>query len=242
MKRLTTWIIVLICACSVGYAKTLDWSQVKVGLTMTSDSIEYMTEFKRGLKDAVESRGGQVVEGIVGGEALDIRGSLEAMILQGCDVIVDFHQKPEVYAKGYARRLLDDYNVPVIEIDQVMDAPIYFVGGDQYAQGLCQANYVADWIEVNWAGALDYCVLFYLKNNGEAAWERQRASESVMRKRLGLREDQIIWIDISSGDDHIGEAVQKTRDFLVANAGSKIYLVAHADFQAIAMCHTENTL
>ena len=212
----------------------IDWSEITVGYSGFNAPTEYLTNVFDSVQKAVESRGGKFIHAESDLDAQAIKTSIESLVLQGADIIVDFTFNTELFDGGYAQELADK-NIPIISVDTEYKEPAHLYGCDIAQQGTVAAQTACDYINKEWNGEVDEMVVMYLQSAGESGNQRSYAAEKTFLEQFP--DVSTNWIDITgTGGDSTGEALVKARDYLTAHPDSHhIYFEVHSDSQAISV-------
>jgi ribose transport system substrate-binding protein len=215
--------------------KGFSWSDMVVGYTAYNSTSEYLALVESGTRDAVRSRGGKFLRADCNHDGQAIRSTIDTFMLQGAKVIVDFNFIPELFDSGYAQELLNK-GVKVISVDVKYQPPAYLYGCDTAQQGTAAAELACKYIDKNWGGQADYMVIMFLGSAGESGNVRSHVAENYFKSHYpAFNQDDIKWMDLSSGGDVAATAMTYARDFITSHPNShKIYFQIHSDSQAVS--------
>lgn len=211
----------------------------KIGLMLYSSADEATTTIMNGVKSAAEAAGVELVIGENGGDATKTGALLQTMFSQEVDAIIDATWDASVGITNSQQ--CKEKGIPLVTCDVEYDEYAHLVGANNYGSGQINGEYVADWVETNWDGEIEYVLAMYYFAGGEGVKARLDGCFDVLEERgLLPDEDHVIWQDNNGTTD---KSKTITTDFLTAHPdASKIYIITNNDSGALGAYNAVMTM
>lgn len=202
----------------------------KIGLMLYSSSDEATITIMNGVKRAAEEAGVELVMGENGGDPTKTAALLQTMFSQDVDAIIDATWDASVGIT--TSQQCKEKGIPLVTCDVEYDDYAHLVGANNYGSGEVNGEYVANWIETNWDGKVEYVLAMYYYAGGEGVKARlDGCFDTLTDKGLMPAEDHVIWQD-NGGTTEKSKTI--TTDFLTAHPdASKIYIITNNDAGAL---------
>lgn len=219
----------ILCACSQtpassggssvsGPGSTVDNSEgktYKIGINSYAENFESSQNYLASFRAAAEAAGNvELVYADCNADPQKVAPNYDSFILQEVDAIIDASWLEE--AGSVAVEKCKAAGVPLLVCDTAFDEEYsYTIGTDSYEAGLVAGRYLADYINENWDGELDYLVLEYFQSGGGAVRDRMQGCVDGLKEcGFELSEEQVVWFD---NEGQTQKTNQITRDFLTAH-------------------------
>lgn len=211
----------------------------KIGLMLYSSADEATITIMNGVKRAAEEANVELVIGENGGDATKTGALLQTMFSQEVDAIIDATWDASVGIT--TSQQCKEKGIPLVTCDVEYDDYAHLVGANNYGSGEVNGEYVANWVETNWDGEIEYVLAMYYFAGGEGVKARLDGCFDVLGdKGLLPDEDHIIWQD-NNGTTEKSKTI--TTDFLTAHPdASKIYIITNNDSGALGAYNAALTM
>ena len=211
----------------------------KIGLMLYASSDEATITIMNGVKRAAEEAGVELVMGENGGDPTKTAALLQTMFSQDVDAIIDATWDASVGIT--TSQQCKEKGIPLVTCDVEYDDYAHLVGANNYGSGQVNGEYVANWIETNWDGEVEYVLAMYYYAGGEGVKARlDGCFDTLTEKGLMPAEENVIWQD-NSGTTEKSKTI--TTDFLTAHPdASKIYIITNNDSGALGAYNAALTM
>lgn len=211
----------------------------KIGLMLYSSSDEATITIMNGVKRAAEEAGVELVMGENGGDPTKTAALLQTMFSQDVDAIIDATWDASVGIT--TSQQCKEKGIPLVTCDVEYDDYAHLVGANNYGSGQVNGEYVANWIETNWDGEVEYVLAMYYYAGGEGVKARlDGCFDTLAEKGLMPAEENVIWQD-NNGTTEKSKTI--TTDFLTAHPdASKIYIITNNDSGALGAYNAALTM
>lgn len=211
----------------------------KIGLMLYSSSDEATITIMNGVKRAAEEAGVELVMGENGGDPTKTAALLQTMFSQDVDAIIDATWDASVGIT--TSQQCKEKGIPLVTCDVEYDDYAHLVGANNYGSGQVNGEYVANWIETNWDGEVEYVLAMYYYAGGEGVKARlDGCFDTLTEKGLMPAEENVIWQD-NNGTTEKSKTI--TTDFLTAHPdASKIYIITNNDSGALGAYNAALTM
>jgi ribose transport system substrate-binding protein len=154
----------------------------RVGFAMQSGRLEFSRDVLRGLEEAAERHGVQlVVADNEYSEAAALRNA-EMFVRQGVDLVVEF-QVNERVAPVIAHRFAEA-RIPCLAIDIPQPGAVFF-GADNYRAGLIAGRALGEYARDHWRGKVDRVLLLELPQAGPVPQARMTGALNGIQEVIG---------------------------------------------------------
>lgn len=211
----------------------------KIGLMLYASSDEATITIMNGVKRAAEEAGVELVMGENGGDPTKTAALLQTMFSQDVDAIIDATWDASVGIT--TSQQCKEKGIPLVTCDVEYDDYAHLVGANNYGSGQVNGEYVANWIETNWDGEVEYVLAMYYYAGGEGVKARlDGCFDTLTEKGLMPAEENVIWQD-NNGTTEKSKTI--TTDFLTAHPdASKIYIITNNDSGALGAYNAALTM
>jgi ribose transport system substrate-binding protein len=193
----------------------------RVGFAMQSSQFEFSLDVLRGLEEAAERHGVQL---IVADNEYSEEAALhnaEMFVRQGVDFVIEF-QVNERIAPVIAH-VLAEANIPCLAIDIPQPGAVFF-GADNYRAGLIAGRALGEYARHHWNNAADKVLLLELPVAGPVPQARMTGALNGIQEVIGPISDRgVIHLDCRGTYDH---SHRVTLDFLKDLAPTERILIA----------------
>lgn len=203
-------------------AEDAEEKEVIIGYNAFSDTVSFSKFVTDGLMKQAEVLGYKVIKADTNGDPTTALKNVDAFIAQGATVVIDSSWGVAA-VEGVAKKCKEN-GIPMISIDiPVEDA--YFMGTNNNNAGKVAGFAAGEQIINEWNGKLDYMLLGYNENAGEAVKERMYGIiDAVRESGIEISDENIIWVDPATAEGTMISKQQAT-DFLTSHPDSKHILM-----------------
>ena len=205
MKKILALALVLMLA-TVGLTFAMAEEQYYIGYSNMQLAEDFFITVSNGLKKAAEANNVKFEETIANRDAVLMTQNIEAFLMKGVDLVIDFNVLAETGTEMAAR--CAEQNVPMISIDCLYDGA-YFFGVDNYGAGTALGEGMCEFVDEKLGGEIEYIVSLWDSQSGDVIKSRCDGVVDVLAEKYGVGEEQIVWID-SLVDDG-GKAFRRFR-------------------------------
>lgn len=223
MKRLGFGLVMLVViagmVCAGGTKEKSD-DEIIIGFNNGSTTVDFLRLVGESMEKAAKEYGVKLLVAESNFEAEKILPSVDNLLVQGADIIVDFNVNAEIGGN------LVDYcgakGVPVIGIDVLYESPggesAWFFGANNQMAGEVAGEGLAKAVREKWGGQLDQLLLFWNSENGDLVKLRLSGMYDGLKKAgIDLPESKVQYINVTGGSDTTVVANQKMTDWLTAH-------------------------
>ena len=190
---------------------------LKIGYLTATEALDYFILVNNGVKTWCEANGVELIYNVGTGEATSVRQSVESMVTQGANVIIDFSCLPD------ASTMMADWCAEqgvyyiCVEMDAGENSYTYGVSNEQC--GEVMGGFLADYINDTWGGQVDVIGNFNFPHSGVETLKRTDKALEVLKAEVTAVTDDII-VDLPCPVDSLDAARLKQifTDFLTMNA------------------------
>jgi len=208
----------------------------KIGFSILGENTTFFVNVAQSMKDAAKEYGVELMYTIDDRDPQKFRQAVEAFVLQGADMVVDFTVLAEVGSE--LAKELSDKGIPMISVDCVYENA-YFFGVNNLDAGKTAGKYLATQIQERWNGKVDAMLMLYAEANGPVV--KQRVSgvfDGLLEAGINVTEDLMTWVNINtpgSNQTDINYVRGLVVDYLTANPDKRnIAVAACTDEMALA--------
>jgi ribose transport system substrate-binding protein len=196
-------------------------TEIIIGFNNGSTTVDFLRQVGESMERAAAEYGVKLIVAESNFDTEQILPNVDNMLLQGAQVIVDFNVNAEV--GGSLVDYCGEQGVPVIGIDVLYVAPSgeegWFFGANNQMAGEVAGKGLAEAINEQWGGEVEYLLLFFNSENGDLVKKRLSGMyDGMLAAGIDLPEDKVEYIDMGGGgSDTTLAANQKMTDWLTAN-------------------------
>ena len=206
----------------------------KIGINSYAENFESSQVYIESFKAAAEAAGNvELVFADCNADPQKLAANYDALILQGVDAIVDASWFAEVGTVAIEK--VKQAGIPLITCDSAFDEEYsYLIGTDNYTAGVIAGTYLADMINEQWDGELEYLVLEYFQNGGQVVKDRmQGCLDGLLDAGIEIPDENVFWFD---NESQTQKTNQITLDFLTAHPdATKVIIGTNNDPCAIGV-------
>lgn len=195
--------------------------EIIIGFNNGSTTVDFLRQVGESMERAAEEHGVKLLVAESNFDTEQILPNVDNLVLQGADLIVDFNVNAEV--GGNLVDYLGEQGIPVIGIDVLYESPSgeegWFFGANNQMAGEVAGEGLAEAINEQWDGEVEYLVLFFNSENGPLVKKRLSGMyDGMLAAGIDLPEENVQYIDMGGGgSDTTLEANQQMTDWLTAN-------------------------
>lgn len=192
-----------------------------IGFNNGSTTVDFLRQVGESMERAAAEYGVTLLVAESNFDTEQILPNVDNLLLQGAQVIVDFNVNAEV--GGQLVDYCGEQGVPVIGIDVLYISPSgeegWFFGANNQMAGEVAGKGLAEAINEQWGGEVEYLLLFFNSENGDLVKKRLSGMyDGMLAAGIDLPEDKVEYIDMGGGgSDTTLAANQKMTDWLTAN-------------------------
>ena len=150
MKKILALALALMRA-TVGLTFAMAEEQYYIGYSNMQLAEDFFITVSNGLKKAAEANNVKFEETIANRDAVLMAQNIEAFLMKGVDMVIDFNVLAETGSEMAAR--CAEQNVPMISIDCLYDGA-YFFGVDNYGAGTALGEGVCEFVDEKLGGEM----------------------------------------------------------------------------------------
>ena len=154
MKKILALVIALMIAC-VGMTCALAEEDFYIGYSNMQLAEDFFITVSNGLKAAAEANNVKFEETIANRDAVLMAQNIEAFLMKGVDMVIDFNVLAETGSEMAAR--CAEQGVPMISVDCLYDGA-YFFGVDNYGAGVALGEGACEFVDEKLGGEIEYIV------------------------------------------------------------------------------------
>jgi len=192
MKKVLALVLVAIMLlCSVAMAE----ETIKIGFANLTDSGDYMVWVKKGMQQAAEAAGVELICVDNEGDGVKAVQNIDTLISAGVDAVIEYMNDTTVNSQ--IKDMLDAAGIPCVAVDVPVEnanGKAAYMGGDNYTAGfICGENLGQAAID-KWGGEIDLYISVETMSNGETNTLRNGGRQPQVGqqpdKRVGTGNDK----------------------------------------------------
>lgn len=201
--------------------KVADNKDVVIGFNQGSATVDFLKKVGDSIEKEAKAAGTGYLYAESNFDAEKIIPSINTLLMQGANVIVDFNVNAEM--GGNIVQVCEDKGVHVIGIDVQYTAPdgktSWFMGANNQQAGEVAGKALAAAAKTKFGGALDAVILFYNSENGDEVKKRVGGViDGLKAEGITVPEEDVEWIDLGGGGaDSTVPGKDKFTGWLTAN-------------------------
>lgn len=225
MKKVLALVLTaILLLCSFAMAE----ETIKIGFANLTDSGDYMVWVKKGMQQAAEAAGVELICVDNEGDGVKAVQNIDTLISAGVDAVIEYMNDTTVNSQ--IKDMLDAAGIPCVAVDVPVEnanGKAAYMGGDNYTAGfICGENLGQAAID-KWGGEIDLYISVETMSNGETNTLRNGGILDGIRSKIEVPDEKIVRVD---GKDTTAEAQKVVTDALTANQGAKKILIGcHQD-------------
>jgi len=201
-----------------------------IGYSNMFEKEDFFIVVEAGLRKAVEAAGYTINVTYADRDAIVMRSNIEALVLMGADIIIDFNVLDDV--GSIIASELAEQGIPMLSIDSFYDGA-YFFGVNNIEAGRILGEATIPFVEDKFDGEIEYIVNLYDAQSGLIIKQRNDGVVDVLQDKFGVPDENVIWLD-QRADDVLTTTM--TRDWLHANPNaSKVVFIGQNDDRGYAI-------